>query len=150
MDSKFTNGIMELANKLNTGEISENDPLIKKAEKALSNMYRTSDGQIDISEIITQYLEDNFNKNDITQLVFDMKHFKLGQRPLFKTHKKGIVAYKTAPDSLVPMSQNYETEVEMSFYNLGVHPTCLKRDLKTGRVDSFATLIKDAMEAVDI
>ena len=150
MGSKFTNGIMELANKLNTGEISENDPLIKKAEKALSNMYRTSDGQIDISEIITQYLEDNFNKNDITQLVFDMKHFKLGQRPLFKTHKKGIVAYKTAPDSLVPMSQNYETEVEMSFYNLGVHPTCLKRDLKTGRVDSFATLIKDAMEAVDI
>lgn len=150
MEKKFVNGIMELANKLNIGDISDDNPLLKQAEKALSKMFKTDDGRMELAEIITQYIEDNYNKNDISQLVFDTKHFKIGQRPLFKTHKKGIVAYKTAPDSLVPMSQNYETEVEMSFYNLGVHPTCLKRDLKTGRVDSYASLIKDAIEAVDI
>ena len=68
---------------------------------------------------------------------------------MFKTHKKGIRAYWTAPNSYVPKSQNYETEIFMQFEALGVRPECLISDLKTGRVDSFGSLISDARDAME-
>ena len=90
-----------------------------------------------------------YNKFDIIPLLFDTKHFNLGDKPMFKTRKKGIRAYWTAPNSYVPKSQNYETEIFMQFESLGVRPECLLSDLKTGRVDSFGALISDARDAME-
>ena len=38
----------------------------------------------------------------------------------------------------------------MQFESLGVRPTCLLSDLKTGRVDSLAGLIRDGREAIEL
>lgn len=138
--------IVELAEKLEKGEISQNDVNYKKASEALANL-ANNDQYREIAQLMVSYIEDDYNDFDIVPLIFDVKNFKLGDEPLFKTHKKGIVAYETAPNAYVPKSENYETEFTMSFTNLGVRPTCLLQDLKTGRVDSLASLIKDAKEA---
>lgn len=144
MEKKFN--IVELAEKLATGEISQNDPSYKKASEALAQMANNNQYQ-EIAQLVVQYVEDEYNDFDIVNHVFEVKNFALGDEPLFKTHKKGIVAYETAPNAYVPKSENYETEFTMNFTNLGVRPTCLLQDLKTGRIDSLASLIKDAKEA---
>lgn len=138
--------IIELAEKFEKGEISYEDAAYKKASEALAKL-ANSDKYTEIAQLVTQYVEDTYNEFDIIPVVFEVKNFKLGDEPLFKTHKKGIVAYETAPNAYVPKSENYETELTMKFTNLGVRPTCLLQDLKTGRVDSLAQLIKDAKEA---
>ena len=144
MENKMN--IIELAEKFEKGEISMDDAAYKKASEALAKL-ANSDRYTEIAQLVVQYVEDSYNEFDIIPLIFDVKNFKLGDEPLFKTHKKGIVAYETAPNAYVPKSENYETEYTMTFTNLGVRPTCLLQDLKTGRVDSLASLIKDAKEA---
>lgn len=138
--------IVELAEKFEKGEISMEDANYKKASDALAKL-ANADRYTEIAQLVTQYIEDKYNEFDIIPVIFDVKNFKLGDEPLFKTHKKGIVAYETAPNAYVPKSENYETEFTMNFTNLGVRPTCLLQDLRTGRVDSLANLIKDAKEA---
>lgn len=148
-NNKILANIVELAQKLDNGEVDENSKLYEIASKAQAALFKTEEGRVELSELVSQYLDDTFNKHDITPLILQMKHFKYGERPLFKTHKKGIVAYKTARNSLVPMSQNYETEFTMEFENLGVHISAPKMDLKTGRLSTFANLIKDSQEAIE-
>ena len=143
-DKKFN--IVELASKFEKGEISMNDESYKKASDALAKLAK-AEKYTEIAQLVTQYIEDDYNDFDIISEIFEVKNFRLGDEPLFKTHKKGIVAYETAPNAYVPKSENYETEFTMNFTNLGVRPTCLLQDLKTGRVDSLAALIKDAKEA---
>ena len=144
MENKMN--IIELAEKFEKGEISMDDAAYKKASEALAKLANT-DKYNEIAQLVVQYVEDSYNEFDIIPVIFDVKNFKLGDEPIFKTHKKGIVAYETAPNAYVPKSENYETEFYMTFTNLGVRPTCLLQDLKTGRVDSLAKLIKDAKEA---
>ena len=142
-------GLTVLAEKLAKGEISSTDERVEQASKYIAKMAKTEEGRQELAEIVKIALEDSYNKFDIIPLLFETRHFKLGDRPMFKTHKKGIVAYWTAPNSYVPMSQNYDTEIFMQFEGLGVRPTCLLSDLKTGRVDSFAALISDGREAIE-
>lgn len=144
------NGLITLAEKLARNEISSSDPKMKEASKLIAKMATTEAGRTELAEIVKIALEDTYNKFDIIPMLFETRHFALGERPMFKTHKKGIRAYWTAPNSYVPMSQNYETEIFMSFESLGVRPECLLSDLKTGRVDSFAALIADGREAIEI
>lgn len=144
------NGLVMLAEKLAKNEISSNDPKMVEASKLIAKMATTEKGRDELAEIVKVALEDSYNKFDIIPLLFDTKHFNLGDKPMFKTHKKGIRAYWTAPNSYVPKSQNYETEIFMQFESLGVRPECLLSDLKTGRVDSFGALISDARDAMEI
>jgi hypothetical protein len=143
-------GLTALAEKLARGEISSTDTKVEEASKIIAKMAKTSEGRQELAEIVKIALEDSYNKFDIIPLLFDVKHFKLGDKPMFKTHKKGIVAYWTAPNAYVPKSQNYDTEIFMQFEGLGVRPACLLSDLKTGRVDSFASLIADGKEAMEL
>lgn len=143
------NGLVMLAEKLAKNEISSNDPKMVEASKLIAKMATTEKGRDELAEIVKVALEDSYNKFDIIPLLFDTKHFSLGDKPMFKTHKKGIRAYWTAPNSYVPKSQNYETEIFMQFESLGVRPECLLSDLKTGRVDSFGALISDARDAME-
>lgn len=143
------NGLVMLAEKLAKNEISSNDPKMVEASKLISKMAATEKGRDELAEIVKVALEDSYNKFDIIPLLFETRHFNLGDRPMFKTHKKGIRAYWTAPNSYVPKSQNYETEIFMQFEALGVRPECLISDLKTGRVDSFGSLISDARDAME-
>lgn len=144
------NGLVTLAEKLAKNEISSTDPKLEEASKLISKMASTEEGRNELAEIVKIALEDSYNKFNIIPMLFETRHFKLGDRPMFKTHKKGIKAYWTAPNAYVPKSQNYETEIFMQFESLGVRPECLLSDLKTGRVDSFAALISDAREAMEI
>ena len=143
-------GLTVLAEKLDSGEISVNDTTIVEASKVISKMAQTEEGRQELAEIVKVALEDSYNSFNIIPLLFETKHFKLGERPMFKTHKKGIVAYWTAPNAFVPMSRNYETEIFMQFESLGVRPECYLSDLKTGRVDSFGSLIRDGKEALEM
>lgn len=144
------NGLVTLAEKLAKNEISSTDPKLEEASKLIAKMASTEEGRNELAEIVKIALEDSYNKFNIIPMLFETRHFKLGDRPMFKTHKKGIKAYWTAPNAYVPKSQNYETEIFMQFESLGVRPECLLSDLKTGRVDSFAALISDAREAMEI
>lgn len=144
------NGLVTLAEKLAKNEISSSDPKLEEASKLIAQMASTEEGRNELAEIVKIALEDSYNKFDIIPMLFETRHFKLGDRPMFKTHKKGIKAYWTAPNAYVPKSQNYETEIFMQFESLGVRPECLLSDLKTGRVDSFAALISDGREAIEI
>lgn len=146
MENNKKINIIELAEKFEKGEISMNDESYKKASDALAKM-ANAEQYTEIAQLVTQYIEDTYNEFDIIPVIFETKNFRLGDEPLFKTHKKGIVAYETAPNAYVPKSENYEVEYTMKFTNLGVRPTCLLQDLKTGRVDSLAALIRDAKEA---
>lgn len=146
---KITANIVEVCEKLNAGEIAEDDNSYKKASEAQKSLFTSSDGRAELAELIRVYNEDHWNKHDITPLVFDKKTFKYGERPLFKTHKKGIVAYRTARNSLVPTSHNYEVEFEMTFDTLGVHVECSQLELKTGRLSSLADLIRGSQEAIE-
>lgn len=143
-------GLITLAEKLARNEISSADPKMVEASKLISKMAQTEEGRTELAEIVKIALEDSYNKFNIIPLLFDTKHFNLGDKPMFKTHKKGIKAYWTAPNSYVPKSQNYETEIFMQFEGLGVRPECLISDLKTGRVDSYAALIADGKEAMEL
>ena len=143
-------GLTVLAEKLDSGEVSVNDTNIVEASKVIAKMAQTEEGRQELAEIVKVALEDSYNSFNIIPLLFETKHFKLGERPMFKTHKKGIVAYWTAPNAFVPMSRNYETEIFMQFESLGVRPECYLSDLKTGRVDSFGSLIRDGKEALEM
>lgn len=142
--------IVVLAEKLAKREIDRNDPKVIEAEKIVADMMKTSDGRDELAEIVTIALEDTYNKFDITPLIFETKHFNYGDKPTFKTHKKGIKAYWAAPNSYIPKSRNYTTEITMEFESLGVRPEALLSELKTGRLDSLATLIADGREAIEI
>lgn len=144
------NGLLVLAEKLAKNEISSSDPKMVEASKLIAKMAATDEGRTELAEIVKIALEDAYNKFDIIPMLFETRHFNLGDKPMFKTHKKGIKAYWTAPNAYVPKSQNYETEIFMTFEALGVRPDCLLSDLKTGRVDSFAALIANGREAIEI
>ena len=141
--------MIEIAEKLNRGEISPSDEKVLKAESLISKLYETEEGRQELAEIVKLSLEDSYNKFDISPRIFETKAFKYGDRPLFKTHKKGIRAYWTAPNSYVPMSRNYDTEIMMEFEGLGVRPEALISELKTGRLSSFASLITDGRDAIE-
>ena len=143
-------GLVTLAEKLDNGEISVNDKKVVEASELVAKMAQTDEGRQELAEIVKVALEDSYNKFNIIPLLFETKHFKLGERPMFKTHKKGIVAYWTAPNAFVPMSRNYETEIFMSFESLGVRPECYLSELKTGRVESLGSLIKDGRDALEM
>lgn len=142
--------IVALAEKLQRHEIKDNDPVALEAQGLIKDMMKTEAGRQELAEVVMLALEDSYNSFDISPKLFDTKHFKYGDKPTFKTHKKGIVAYWTAPNSYVPKSRNYETEVGMEFEGLGVRPEALLSDLKTGRLDSFANLIKDGKDAIEL
>lgn len=142
--------IIEIAEKYNRGEIKENDKSYQEASRALAALASTYEGRNELAEIVSIALQDEYNKFDISPLIFDKKHFNYGEKPTFKTHKKGIKAYWTAPNSYVPKSQNYDTEITMTFEGLGVRPECSLSDLKNGRIDALASLIKDGREAIEI
>lgn len=143
-------GLVTLAEKLARNEVSSTDAKVVEASKLIANMAKTEEGRQELAETVKIALEDVYNKFDIIPLLFDVKHFRLGDKPMFKTHKKGIKAYWTAPNAYVPKSQNYDTEIFMQFESLGVRPECFLSDLKTGRVDSFASLISDGRDALEI
>lgn len=145
-----TKGLLMLAEKLAKNEVSSTDPKMVEASKLIAEMAKTEEGRTELAEIVKIALEDAYNKFDIIPLLFETRHFALGDKPMFKTHKKGIKAYWTAPNSYVPKSQNYETEIFMQFEGLGVRPECLLSDLKTGRVDSLASLVADGREALEM
>lgn len=140
--------IMIIAEKLANGNINSTDENVKNAQNIIANMMKTEDGRVQLAEIIEVSLVDAYNKFDLAPYIFEKKHFNYGERPVFKTHKKGIKAYWTAPNSYVPKSENYSTEITMTFENLGVRPTALLSDLKTGRLDSLGSLIADGQEAL--
>lgn len=141
--------IIALAEKLQRNEIKDNDPKVIEAQKIVAEFMKTESGREELAEVVMLALEDSFNSFDISPKLFETKHFKYGDKPTFKTHKKGITAYWTAPNSYVPKSRNYETEVGMEFEGLGVRPEALLSELKTGRLDSLASLIKDGRDAIE-
>lgn len=143
-------GLVMLAEKMARNEVSSSDAAVVEASKIIANMFKTEEGRQELAEVVKIALEDSYNKFDIIPLLFETKHFNLGDKPMFKTHKKGIKAYWTAPNAYVPKSQNYDTEIFMQFEALGVRPECLISDLKTGRVDSLASLIADGREALEL
>lgn len=145
-----TKGLLMLAEKLAKNEVSSTDPKMVEASKLIAEMAKTEEGRNELAEIVKIALEDAYNKFDIIPMLFETRHFALGDKPMFKTHKKGIKAYWTAPNAYVPKSQNYETEIFMQFEGLGVRPECLLSDLKTGRVDSLASLVADGREALEM
>lgn len=140
--------IITFAEELNSGKLSYEDAEVKKAQVALSELFKTEEGRNELAEIVRVNIDEAYNKFDIGQYIFDKKHFNYGDNPVFRTHKKGIIAYWTAMNSYVPMSQNYDTEITMNFETLGVHPYCNKLDLQIGKVGSYGDLIKDSKEAV--
>lgn len=141
---------IELASKVERNQVDYGSSEVAQAEKLISEMAETESGRSDLANIIKINVEDEYNKFDIIPLTFDKKTFRLGDKPMFKTHKKGIKAYWAAPNSFIPNSQNYETEIFMQFESLGARPTCLLSDLKTGRVSSLAELYNGAVEAMEI
>lgn len=149
MDYKVLDTVIEVAEKINSGEINHEDKAVTLAESVLADIFKTEDGRTELASYIVKYVEDEYHKYNFAKNVFNYKNFKLTDIPIFKTHKKGIIAYKTAPDSYVPKSENYETEITMSFDNMGVRPTAQLTDLKTGRIDSLASLIQGAYEALE-
>lgn len=142
------NDIMIVAEKLANGSVSSADKEIKQCQQIVAEMMKTEDGRIQLAEIIEIALVDAYNKFDLAPYIFDKKHFEYGDKPVFKTHKKGIKAYWSAPNSYIPKSENYSTEITMTFESLGVRPTALLSDLKTGRIDSLAQLMSDGQEAL--
>lgn len=143
-------GILCLAEKLARNEISSRDEKVKEAEKLIRTMASTEEGREELAEVITIALEEEYNKFDITPMLFETRHFNYGDKPTFKTHKKGIVAYWAAPNSYVPKSRNYTTEITMEFESLGVRPEALLSEIKTGRLDSLASLVADGREAIEV
>ncbi len=146
--SKVKNMVV-LAEKLASNEIDSNDAKVKKAQSLIAEMSNSEKGREELAEIVKLSIEDSYNSFDISPKLFETKHFNYGDRPLFKTKKKGVTAYWTAPNSYVPMSRNYETEIPMNFECLGVRPEALLSELKTGRLDSFASLIRDGRDAIE-
>lgn len=147
---KDLSGILCLAEKLARNEISSKDEKVKEAEKLIRQMASTEEGREELAEVITIALEEEYNKFDITPMLFETRHFNYGDKPTFKTHKKGIVAYWAAPNSYVPKSRNYTTEITMEFESLGVRPEALLSEIKTGRLDSLASLVSDGREAIEV
>ena len=85
------NGLVMLAEKLAKNEISSNDPKMVEASKLIAKMATTEKGRDELAEIVKVALEDSYNKFDIIPLLFDTKHFNLGDKPMFKTHKKELI-----------------------------------------------------------
>jgi hypothetical protein len=139
---------MELAEKLSTGEISVTDKRIEKAEQLLAEMASTEDGRQEIAETVAIYLDKHWAKFDITPYICEYRNFKLGDKPEFRLKKKGIKAYWIAPNSSTPKSRNYRETLTMEFEHISVRPECLLDEIKSGRIQGFAELLKDAKEAV--
>lgn len=142
--------LIELGSKLAKCEIKTSDPEVKEAQKALASLMKTEEGRNEVAEIVKIALEDSYNKFDISPLIFEKKHFNYGDKPMFKTHKKGIKAYWTAPNSYVPKSRNYDTEIFMEFEALGVRPEASLFELKNGNLSSLASLVADGNEAIEV
>lgn len=139
---------MEIAELFSQGKIDLSDERVKKAEEFLAEMASTEDGRQEIAETIAIYLDKNFNKFDISPYLFTYRNFNLGDKPEFRLKKKGIKAYWIAPNSSTPKSRNYQETLTMEFDSLSVRPECLLDELKVGRIQGFAELIKDAREAM--
>ena len=142
--------LIELASKLAKCEVKVSDPEVKEAQKAVASLMKTEEGRNEVAEIVKIALEDSYNKFDISPLIFDKKHFNYGDKPMFKTHKKGIKAYWTAPNAYVPKSRNYDTEIFMEFESLGVRPEASLFELKNGNLSSLSELVADGNEAIEV
>ncbi|WP_270324970.1 HK97-fold major capsid protein [[Eubacterium] hominis] len=147
--TKLIKKVVSVGDKVRLGTIDQNDEKIEAAEEILKEIFETEDGRTELATEIKSYIEDKYYKFNFADYVFEKRRFKVTDIPTFKTHKKGIIAYKTAPDSYVPKSENYETEFTMNFVNMGVRPTAQLIDLKTGRISALSELINDAYEAMN-
>lgn len=140
--------MIEIAEQYARGEISHRDDRVKAIEEVIAEMASTEDGRSEIAEVIAIYIDEVFPRFDIAPLICKYKNFKLGDRPEFRLKRKGITAYWIAPNSSTPKSRNYQETLSMEFDSLSVRPEVLIDELKAGRVDTFAELIKDSREAL--
>lgn len=141
---------LEIAEQYKNGEISSEDPRLKKAELLIAEIVATEEGKKELAEIIGITLQNNMNFIDLATMLTTSRHFNLGENPEFRTKKKGIKAYFIAPNSSTPKSRNYDSVMRMEFETLSVRPECLLDDLETGRVGSLLELIQDGQEALRI
>lgn len=138
----------EIAEQYKDGKINYNDEKLKKAQDLMVEMASTEDGREELAELIGMYIDETWNKFDISPYLFQTKNFKLGDRPEFRMKKKGIKAYWIAPNSSTPKTRNYQEVLGMEFDSLSVRPEALMDELSVGRVESLAGLMKDAREAM--
>jgi hypothetical protein len=143
-----TLNFMEIAEKYVKGELSYNDDRLKKAQDFLAELASTEDGRQEIAETIAIYLDQNFNKFDIAPYLCTYRNFNLGDKPEFRLKKKGIKAYWIAPNSSTPKSRNYQETLTMEFDSLSVRPEAMIDELKAGRIQGFAELVRDAKQAM--
>lgn len=140
--------IMEIAEQYSKGEISPADDRVKEAEEFLAEMASTEDGREEIAEVIGIYLDKNWAKFDIAPYLCRYRNFNLGDKPEFRLKKKGIKAYWIAPNSYTPKSRNYQETLTMEFETISARPECFIDEIKAGRIQGFAELIRDTKEAV--
>lgn len=139
---------MEIAELLSRNEISYDDTRVKEAEAFLSEMASTEDGRAEIAEVIAIYLDKNWSKFDISPYICNYRNFQLGDKPEFRLKKKGIKAYWIAPNSYTPKSRNYQETLSMEFETISARPECLLDEIKAGRIQGLAELLRDTREAV--
>lgn len=140
--------IMEVAEKLMRGEISDASTEVAELEKLLAEMGRTEDGRQELAETVAIYIDKVWPKYDIAPMIADSKSFRYGEKPEFKMKKKGITAYVIAPNSYVPKSRNTDTSFYMDFESISVRPEAHIAEIEAGRATSIAELVSDAQEAI--
>lgn len=139
---------MEVAELLSKNEITVEDDRVKEAESFLSEMASTEDGRQEIAEVIGIYLDKMWAKFDIAPYICNYRNFRLGDKPEFRLKKKGIKAYWIAPNSYTPKSRNYQETLTMEFETVSARPEIFLDELKVGRIQGFADLLKDTREAI--
>lgn len=140
----------ELAEKYNNHQIDDNDAEYKEAEKALMELASTEEGKKELAEIVYEFIQKSIYKFDISPYVFRNKTFKPTDSPVFKEKGFGMKAYWIAPNSVTPKSRNFDSQFTMEFDTVSVSPECHLDDITFGRVSSFAELMTDAKNAVEI
>ncbi len=140
--------LFEIAEKYSTGELSVNDNKVKEAEEFLAELASTEDGREEIAEVIGIYLDKQWAKFDIAPYLCHYRNFKLGDKPEFRLKKKGIKAYWIAPNSYTPKSRNYQETLTMEFETISARPETYLDEIKAGRIQGFAELLRDTRDAV--
>ena len=140
--------IVEIAEKFRLHEIDAQNADYVEVSEAIKNLWKTTDGRMELAQYIYEVVEKKMIRTDISQYIFQYKTYGITDKPVFKERKKGLRAYWLAPNSYTPKSQNYDSQFTMSFDTLSIAPTCYQDDLSFGKVDSFAQLIADAAEAI--
>lgn len=144
----MANKLIEIAQKAKNHEIDFDSPDYIESSEAIKEAFSTTDGRVELAQKVYEYIQHTMIRTDISQYIFVTKTFQPTDKPVFKEKKKGIRAYFIAPNSATPKSQNYDYEFTMEFDTLSVAPNCALDDLTFGKIESLATLIADAAEAV--